>query len=122
MSIPIELSQKCKYALQAIFELASREGSEPVKVSTIAKSQVIPPRFLEIILSQLRKSGFVISKRGSAGGYLLAIPPEGIWNRRPVSLIIFTGWGSQIESSDVLSEMTQNPLHFRWAGRELSSR
>jgi Rrf2 family protein len=39
---------------------------------------MIPPRFLEVILSQLRRGGFVESRRGSDGGYLLARSPSAL--------------------------------------------
>lgn len=72
------LTQKCQYALRAIFELAKRHGEDPVKISQIADAQAIPPRFLEVILSQLKQAGFVESRRGSEGGYRLARSPRSI--------------------------------------------
>lgn len=66
------VTQKCQYALRAIFELAKREGKGPVKIVEIAESQAIPPRFLENILNQLKQGGIVESRRGKEGGYLLA--------------------------------------------------
>ncbi len=70
------VSQKCQYALRAIFELAKRHGQGPVKISDIAEAQAIPTRFLEVILNQLRRAGFVQSRRGPEGGYILAGAPE----------------------------------------------
>ena len=58
-----------------MFELARQYGRGPVKISEIADSQAIPLRFLEVILNQLRQAGFVQSKRGASGGYLLARHP-----------------------------------------------
>ena len=72
------VSQKCQYAIRAIFELAKRHGQGPVKIKDIAEVQAIPMRFLEVILSQLRRSGFVHSKRGADGGYFLAHRPDEI--------------------------------------------
>ena len=72
------ISQKCQYGLRAIFELARRGGSEPVSVAEIARVQAIPPRFLEIILGQLKQAGYVVSRRGAQGGYLLARDPADI--------------------------------------------
>lgn len=69
---PSKISQKCRYGLRAIFELAFRHTSEPVKIQDIASAQAIPQRFLEIILSELKQGGFVESRRGSNGGYMLA--------------------------------------------------
>lgn len=70
------VSQKCQYAIRAVFELAKRYGQGPVKISDIAEAQAIPLRFLEIILNQLKHVGFVQSKRGAEGGYLLARQPD----------------------------------------------
>lgn len=68
------ISQKCQYALRSVFELAKHQGDGPVKISDIAKAQAIPTRFLEVILNQLKQGGFVDSRRGSAGGYILTRP------------------------------------------------
>lgn len=72
------VSQKCQYAIRAIFELARRHGQDPVKIGEISKAQAIPSRFLEVILSQLKQAGFVQSRRGAAGGYVLARQPSQI--------------------------------------------
>jgi Rrf2 family protein len=69
------ISKKHQYALRAIYELAKQYGGGPVKISYIAEIQAIPERFLEVILGQLKKSGFVASKRGYKGGYMLVTPP-----------------------------------------------
>jgi len=72
------LSQKCRYALKALFELTMRSTTEPVKVQNIASAQGIPPRFLEVILAELKHGGFVESRRGSDGGYFLARPAHNL--------------------------------------------
>ncbi len=61
--------------MRAVYELAKRKGDGPTKISTIAKAQAIPLRFLEVILHQLKGSGIVESKRGSYGGYYLVGSP-----------------------------------------------
>jgi Rrf2 family cysteine metabolism transcriptional repressor len=71
-------SKKGQYALRAIYELAKRTGEGPIKISDIADAQGIPRRFLEVILNQLKGSGFVESKRGFYGGYVLAKTPDKI--------------------------------------------
>lgn len=68
------LSQKCQYALRAVFEMAKRSGVGPIKIEAIARAQSIPPRFLATILNQLKQGGFVESRRGAEGGYWLARP------------------------------------------------
>jgi len=72
----MQVSQKCQYALRAVFELSLRSGEGPVKIAEIAKAQAIPPRFLELILGQLKKGKFVKSKRGNEGGYELMRSPD----------------------------------------------
>ena len=74
----MNISVKGEYALQAIFDLASHPGREPVKISEIARRQQIPQKFLELILASLKQGGFVESRRGAEGGYLLAKRPESI--------------------------------------------
>lgn len=72
----MRIPKKCQYALRAIFELGLRDPGQPVKIHEIAGAQNIPPRFLEVILNQLRHAGFVDSQRGSEGGYMLVKPVE----------------------------------------------
>ncbi len=72
----MRISKRCQYALRAVFELARRNNAEPVKIHDIADAQNIPTRFLEVILNQLRHGGFVDSRRGNEGGYMLAQPAE----------------------------------------------
>ncbi|MFW6133346.1 MAG: RrF2 family transcriptional regulator, partial [Planctomycetota bacterium] len=72
----MSLSQRCQYAVRALWELARRYGQGPVPVAEIAEAQAIPPRFLELILAQLKQPGWVASHRGIRGGYALTVPPE----------------------------------------------
>src|SRR5690242_7341986 len=74
----MNISVKGEYALQAIFDLASTAGPEPVKIAEIARRQKIPQKFLELILASLKQGGFVESRRGAEGGYLLARPADAI--------------------------------------------
>ena len=69
---------KADYAVRAAVELAAVGTGEPVKADQIAEAQSIPLNFLENILAELRRAGIVESRRGAAGGYLLARPPEEI--------------------------------------------
>jgi Rrf2 family protein len=69
----MRLSARVDYALRAAAELAVG-GERPVTAVQLAEAQQIPPKFLENILSQLRRSGLVRSQRGPEGGYWLARP------------------------------------------------
>jgi Rrf2 family protein len=74
----VRTTAKADYAVRAAVELASVGTGEPVKAEDIAEAQSIPLNFLENILAELRRAGIVESRRGAAGGYLLARPPEEI--------------------------------------------
>jgi Rrf2 family transcriptional regulator, cysteine metabolism repressor len=74
----MNISVKAEYALQAIFDLASQRTGEPVKIADIARRQKIPQKFLELILVGLKQGGFVESRRGAEGGYLLARPADSL--------------------------------------------
>ncbi len=72
----MQFSQKSQYALRALFELAKRKGNGPVRIADVAEAQDIPRRFLESILSELRRGGFVASHRGREGGYTIVAEPN----------------------------------------------
>ena len=72
----MRISQKSLYALRAIFELAKCCDGDLVKIVDIAEAQAIPKSFLEVILGQLKQGGFVESRRGSGGGYVLVRDPK----------------------------------------------
>jgi Rrf2 family protein len=74
----MHISVKGEYALQAIFDLASQRPGEPIRIADIARRQKIPQKFLEIILAGLKQAGFVESRRGAEGGYLLARAAESL--------------------------------------------
>jgi len=74
----MNISVKGDYALHALFDLAQQKSGEPIKIADIAKRQKIPQKFLELILAGLKQGGFVESRRGAEGGYLLARAPEAI--------------------------------------------
>jgi Rrf2 family protein len=71
----MNVSVKSDYALLALFDLASQPPGEPIRIAEIARRQKIPQKFLELILAGLRQAGFVESRRGAEGGYLLARSP-----------------------------------------------
>ncbi len=66
------LSNKARYALRAAAYLAERPAGVPVQIAEIAAARSIPLKFLEAILLELRKAGFLASKKGKGGGYCLA--------------------------------------------------
>ena len=74
----MKLSLRGEYALRALMALGENFDRGIVPIQTISEQQNIPKRFLEQILNDLRSGGFVESRRGMAGGYRLARPPEEI--------------------------------------------
>lgn len=67
----MKLSNKGRYAVRALFDIAFYNDGKPTQVKDIAERQDIPPRFLEQIFQDLKRAGLVGSKRGPAGGYNL---------------------------------------------------
>jgi Rrf2 family protein len=80
----MQLTQRCQYALRAMFELARHAEANPglpgqvLPAGDIAKAQAIPKRFLDGILLELRQAGFVDARRGKAGGFFLTRPADSI--------------------------------------------
>ena len=72
------LSKKAKYGLKAMAILAKEYGNGPLLIGEIAKRERIPPKFLELILLELKKKGFLQSKKGKGGGYYLNKLPDTI--------------------------------------------
>lgn len=71
------LSQKAKYGLRALVELARADGAQ-VSAGALAIRAGAPRKFLEAILLELSRSQLVVSRRGKFGGYILARPPAEI--------------------------------------------
>jgi Rrf2 family protein len=72
------LSKKAKYGLKAMAILAKEFGKGPLLIGEIARREGIPSKFLELILLELKKKGFLQSKKGKGGGYYLHKLPEAI--------------------------------------------
>ena len=72
------ISQRAKYAMRALVALAEANEGEPRMIAEISRQKSIPKKFLEQILLELKRGGFVDSRRGRLGGYVLARPAEEI--------------------------------------------
>jgi Rrf2 family protein len=72
----VRTTAKADYAVRAAVELAA--AGEMITAEQIADAQRIPLNFLENILRDLRRAGLVESRRGQAGGYLLARAADAI--------------------------------------------
>ncbi|MCK9616236.1 MAG: Rrf2 family transcriptional regulator [Lentimicrobiaceae bacterium] len=69
------LSKRTRYTILALSKLAIDFGRGPILIGDIARSEHIPQRFLELILLDLKKLGYVGSKLGKKGGYFLLRNP-----------------------------------------------
>jgi Rrf2 family protein len=109
----MNISVKSESALKAVFDLASqhlasRESGAPmppIKIADIARRQKIPQKFLELILAGLKQSGFVDSRRGAEGGYLLARSPDSITVGEVLRAVENVKGGSRPHSNDPFGEI-----------------
>ncbi len=74
----MRLSTKGDYGVRALIDLALYGGDGPVQRAEIARRQQIPESYLDHLLAQLRRDGFVRSTRGPGGGHELARPASDI--------------------------------------------
>ena len=74
----MKISTKGRYGLRALIDLAKYSEIEPVSISSIATRQGISERYLEQLMTLLKKAGIIKSIRGAAGGYVLAKEVEEI--------------------------------------------
>jgi len=72
------IAQKTRYALRSLLFLAEEQGAGQVQLARIAETQRVPPKYLELIMLDLKKAGLVKSVRGPKGGYRLSRAPEQI--------------------------------------------
>ena len=68
----MKLSTKGRYGLRAMIDIAVYSEKEPVPICKIAERQSLSERYLEQLMSLLRKNGLIRSVRGAGGGYVLA--------------------------------------------------
>jgi Rrf2 family protein len=104
----MRVTLKGDYALRAIFDLALQKPDRPIRIADIAKRQKIPQKFLELILSGLKQGGFVESRRGAEGGYLMARSADAITVGQVLRFVEGTRSGRQRprrESEGPLAEM-----------------
>jgi Rrf2 family protein len=72
------LTQKTRYAMLALTRLAKEYDKGTLMINEIAESEKVPKRFLETILLELKKSGYLGSKLGKNGGYYIIKKPEDV--------------------------------------------
>lgn len=74
----MRLTYKGDYSIKVILELALHHGQGVLTIQDLAQKGDVPTKFLEQVLLDLKRGGFVDSKRGKNGGYVLAKQPSQI--------------------------------------------
>lgn len=74
----MKLSRKSDYALRALLTLGDRYGQGPISIRELAEQNDVPQRFLEQIMLDMKKVGWVSSIPGRIGGFQLAKSPDEI--------------------------------------------
>lgn len=72
----MKLSRKSDYALRALVSLSDHYGEGPISIRELAEKNDVPQRFLEQIMLDMKKLGWVKSIAGRIGGFQLAKRPE----------------------------------------------
>jgi Rrf2 family protein len=68
----MKISTKGRYALRLMLDLALHEDGEYTSLKDVSKRQAVSMKYLEQIVSQLCRAGYLRSLRGPQGGYRLA--------------------------------------------------
>ena len=74
----MKISTKGRYGLKALIDLAQCGNDGPVSITSISSRQGISERYLEQLMSMLKKAGIINSIRGANGGYIMAKPLSAI--------------------------------------------
>lgn len=74
----MKLSTKGQYGLKAMIALGVYAKEDYVPLKEIAANVEVSENYLEQLIALLRRAGYVKSRRGSQGGYKLAVDPEDI--------------------------------------------
>ena len=85
----MKVSKRGEYALRALIDLgiAAELGHPMLRAQEIVARENLPKGFLDQILMQLRKAGYIGTKRGKHGGYFLDKPMDSITLGQVVRLI-----------------------------------
>jgi Rrf2 family protein len=73
----VQISARGDYAVRAALSLAAAHPAL-MSAQAIAAEQVMPRKFLEAVLADLRRAGIVRAQRGADGGYTLSRPPRDV--------------------------------------------
>lgn len=71
----MKIPKKTTYGMCFMLRLAVSYGDKYIKLNEIAKSENIPEKYLENIVSVFKPANLILVKRGAKGGYKLSMPP-----------------------------------------------
>lgn len=74
----MKITYRGDYALKAVLDLALHYNQGVVTSHELAQRADVPIKFLEHVLLDLKKGGFIDSRRGINGGYSLSKHPKEI--------------------------------------------
>ena len=103
----MRVSTRGDYGIRALIELAANYGQGPIQASEIALRRHIPERYLDQLMTTLRKAGFVRSVRGPSGGHELARDPGEISVLEVITAL--EGSVSPVAWLDDPAEKTEHP-------------
>jgi Rrf2 family transcriptional regulator, cysteine metabolism repressor len=84
----MKISQKLEYACRAMAQLAKyHDGRSLTRLEDLAQREAVSGNFLVQILNDLRRAGLIESRRGKAGGYLLARTADQITLRQVIDAV-----------------------------------
>ena len=72
----MNITTKGRYALRVMLDLAQHSDAGFVSLKVTAERQNVSLKYLEMIISHLKKAGLVESTRGKEGGYRLTRDPD----------------------------------------------
>ncbi len=107
----IGISTKTVYAVAALYELGSGPEEKLMKIKEIAQQTDISQNFLEQILLELKKSGFLLSVKGAHGGYRLAKPLSEILLKEIMMVLENDAFSSPCKTDNAI-------LKLFWADRQ----
>lgn len=78
MGCIVKLSTKSTYGLRAMIDIAINYKENPVSIKDISEREDISLKYLEKLMTSLKKAGLIDSIRGAKGGYILSREPNNI--------------------------------------------
>jgi len=111
----VGLSSRVEYAFLALMELADNYNTQKsLKIAEIAKRHSLPERYLEQILSALRREGIIQSLRGAKGGYVLVKEPSQITLYEVIAIIDGDDKPREVEASES-SGVSKSVIYEIWS-------